>query len=1288
MPTLTPEAKQLLSSTVRGLRERLIRDIRDEAERRYRLSVPAAQAGLDEGHSRRRERLHSWLDERMRARQRKGETRGEGEHAEQGREALRERLLQEAVTEAGATLINRLVVIRHLEALGFLKPCVVTGGWNSPAYREFRDFSAALLEDETEGYATLLQVVFDELSVNLPGLFGEVGLTGLLPIPPATLREVVTKLDAKELESAWTDDTTLGWVYQYWNDPERERLDAKLGNGGKVEPHEIASKTQMFTERYMVEWLLQNSLGLTWLGICKKNGWPADAERAIATLDARRAEWRRRREAGEVALDAPMPVEGELENAWKYYVPQAIAAEVVAQAPASIRELKLLDPACGSGHFLVIAFDGLAEMYREEARHRGTDCSCEDIAEAILANNLHGIDIDPRAIQIAAAALYLKAKAFAPESRLRTMNLAAPALPLAHLPEDDPSVVQLCRELRKETGVAEDLTRRLVTALAGASHLGPLLKMDLAVDEALESAEVVSERVRPRRAQPVEPSTVEQVKRAPSEARATVLRKVEQLLARHSASEDLGLRLHGEQLAAGVRFARMVTEGKYDVVVGNPPYQGTQRLADTAYLDRTYHLSKEDLYAVFMERGLELARRSGLEAFVTIRSWMYVSHFRRFRESLLSTYQLCVLADLGTGGFEAVGVEAVMAVWRKAPPGDTTSIALRSVGRKAAELVGQPNRFAFCGALLRRIPGAPIVYQWSQEFVLRYLTLPKLGLESPARVGMKTSNNARFVRYPWEVARAEVDAFRVADPRLPRSKWVPYVKGAEGKAWIEPLANVVRWWRNGLEIRLALQAAYGQAPQCERLYFVPGVAFTTIARRFLARVHRYRSIFDVAGSSVFCADPADIVCLLNSERARWFVEAVNPTINFQVGDVNRLPRLPIAGAAAILEKLQTAFSEHEAHRETSVEFKRPGPSPWPYAQDWAQRAVDRAEGDPLPPYEPVYEPPSPESFVSFAVGLALGRFGAPHEEVLARAPDLALPAGILFVAPDGADGLEHSACTRLHEAWMEHGATVGRGDDVRGYLRRAFFEYHRKLYENRPIYLPLSSAKRSYVAFVSIHRWTDDTLKVLLAEYLLPERRRLEAELEELRRARIEPMSRGRFEKRWVEVQRLLEELSGFVDKVIEVAERGPPCPDEDTGKREVNAPFALDLDDGVMINSAALWPLLEPQWKDPRRWWKELATARGRKDYDWAHLAARYFPARVRHKCVADPSLAVAHRCFWELHAAKAYAWELRLQGQGFADGAIDEIGADSARPRFLEEHAEAAVEIRAAEQMNRRAR
>ena len=148
-------------------------------------------------------------------------------------------------------------------------------------------------------------------------------------------------------------------------------------------------------------------------------------------------------------------------------------------------------------------------------------------------------------------------------------------------------------------------------------------------------------------------------------------------------------------------------------------------------------------------------------------------------------------------------------------------------------------------------------------------------------------------------------------------------------------------------------------------------------------------------------------------------------------------------------------------------------------------------------------------------------------------------------------------------------------------------------------------------------------------------------------------------------------------------AEKGPPPTDANPKKcppREVDARYAPDLDDGVMINSAALWPLLEPQWKDPKKWWKQLATEKGfrGKHFDWSHLAMGYWPTRVDAKCQEDPSLAVAHGCFWKYHPERAYEWELRLQYEIEPDFTIDEEGSNDYRTAFLAEHAERAQEIR----------
>ncbi len=260
---------------------------------------------------------------------------------------------------------------------------------------------------------------------------------------------------------------------------------------------------------------------------------------------------------------------------------------------------------------------------------------------------------------------------------------------------------------------------------------------------------------------------------------------------------------------------------------------------------------------------------------------------------------------------------------------------------------------------------------------------------------------------------------------------------------------------------------------------------------------------------------------------------------------------------------------------------------------------------------------------------------------------------------DQRDGLGQPAAAALHQAWARHGAAISSNRTLRDWLRLDFFkDVHKGMYENRPIHWPLSSSGKTFVAWVNIHRLDEGTLKVLLADHLLPARSRIDGELDDLRQVRDSEDRRAAREadSRIGKLSRWREELQEFIAAVEHCADHGAPPTDGRCTAREQDAIYAPDLDDGVMINSAALWPLLEPQWKDPKKWWKELASAQGKKDYDWAHLAMRYWPTRVDAKCQQDPSLAVAHGCFWRYHPDRAWAWELRLQQEIAPDFRIEE--------------------------------
>jgi len=1212
MPEMAPEAMDALSASVRRLRTLLEEDLARQLERRFRLSVPALQAGLDEKELILRTRLEAWFAERSRARSATG-----GQPGDKTLAAVR----KEAESEMAALALLRLFLLRQLEAAGVSQPALLSGGWNSQAYLEFQAHAPALTAsqaaDDYAGLDCLLRVLFDELAVDLPGLYGERPLDRYFSLSPSTLREVVDLLNAPELATVWDDDTTLGWVYQFWNDPQREAIDERVGPRGKISAQEIASKTQLFTERYMVEWLLENSVGRI----------------ALAMREARRKGL-----ATQPTTKNPSPM----------FV-QSAASVDPRGLPSRVKELKILDPACGSGHFLAGAFDLLVSLYREEAVDLGVVMTDEAIAESILRHNVHGIDIDGRAVQVAAAALYLKARRLARNCPIPPMNLVSTAFDLDGLSEDDPAIAALARALPEARGnVAEALS-----ALRHVGVRGSLMRFGRKTDT-LELFEG-----------------------------ATVSSQIEQFVISHLRADDLGVRFDGTQLAAGFRLRSLLVEGRYDVVVFNPPYLATSKIDLPPTVLAEAFADSPDLFAAFVERALELCKPSGLIAFVALSNWMFLSSFRATRERILAGHIL-LIADVGKGAFRRASklIQSAMVVASPKPQPESKSLAARVGSRDAISpsqtveiaeaLKDDASYAAFDPAAFSRVEGAPLLFWLDPAFMRRYSELGKIGQVAECIGGIATTNNDRFLRAIWEVPARQA---RAASSPTEVGPYLPYLKGAEGREWIEPYRWLLRTEHSALELRLLQPNLKVARPT------TLGVAYTTIGHRFGTRLHTVASVRDVSGASVFAGPTAttdELVCALNRSVVRELASGLNPTVNFQLGDVRRLPFDPVENAPEIVEVLRGAFAGEERGSELSLDYKAPTSSTWEAAQGWAQCAVNRHAGEPLPPLSLKQDEPPAWLRISHALGVALGRFDP--EGGLATDKDRGLPDGILLLG-SASPSLNHPACETLRESWKAVAEEIGEGGDLADYLRTRFFAEHRRLYEGRPIHLPLSSAKRAYVAYVCIHSFRPDTLSVLLAEHLLPEKRRVEGELTDLREARQAGKRKGALEKRFADVQKLLEELSDFIDKVAEVADKGPPSPDSKTQEREVDARYAFELDDGVMLNSAALWPLLEPQWKDPKKLWKELANAQGKKEYDWAHLAARYFPKRVGEKCVTDPSLAVAHHCFWELHPAEAYAWELRLQDEIKPDFTIDEPGSVEARARFLEDHAAEAAELHATE-------
>ena len=357
--------------------------------------------------------------------------------------------------------------------------------------------------------------------------------------------------------------------------------------------------------------------------------------------------------------------------------------------------------------------------------------------------------------------------------------------------------------MERETGIPAHLTQRLLDALVGADYWGSLLKIDAAVDT------VIQEMVEPfGSAAPVQgdlmggfPAEQQRLTMSADAAKAALTARLERFLHAHSHGDDLGLKLKGEQLAAGVRFVRLAQEGAYDLVVANPPYQATSKMSDSKYIEKHYPLGKSDLYAAFLLRGLQLVCAGGVSAMLTMRNWMFLTQYKDMRSWLLESADLRALGDLSSGAFQEISAAQVVvsvsmaAFWNHRPHGNN-SVALRAFDdesrtqmgeteRKRAAVLCHKGRYEFDPAELKVVPEWPLVYWWDVEFLARYAEAPKLGDRYQSRKGTWTSDNARFLRYPHEVVSADFHERALGPDDIWRGKWLSYVGGAKGEKWLD-----------------------------------------------------------------------------------------------------------------------------------------------------------------------------------------------------------------------------------------------------------------------------------------------------------------------------------------------------------------------------------------------------------------------------------------------------------------------------------------------------------------------
>lgn len=1188
--------------------------------------------------------------------------------------------------EASFTWLNRLVALRMLEerrliqisvgkllkSNGFIYWLAAEG--NEDSYRLHQQGELPL-DALGEGpahraYRRYLLDLCGTLARDVSVLFDPDTLASRLFPRPTVLRELLGAMDAEDpagdlhLAQAWKagNEEAIGWVYESFVTVEKATVFAGFDRGEKARAEQIPAATEVFTPRWVVRFLVENSLGRLWV---------------------------------------EMHADSALKEKLGYLVP----AGWKRRPMRPVKQIRFLDPACGSMHFGLVAFDLFAEMYREELERAGQSGwpaepsvkAEEEIPAAIIHNNLHGIDLDLRAVQLSALALYLRARSANPKCPFTDRNLACA------------NVEQITggrlHSLVSEAGLDHPVYARLLEALVqrfrDSDNLGSLLRPEKDIEALAEEEKRRALRGRQRELD-LPGRTVELFDS--QEGVATffdtlseeILSRLDAMVVRsRKAGSDPGHLV--SEAAKGLRFARLVSH-RYDVVATNPPYMNSRNMSAVMRSYLSDHLSegKEDLYAAFILRCSELLSPAGLLAMVTQQSFMFIKSYEQMREVLRDRHAVASMAHLGPRAFaqakgEKVNTAAFVLESHEGRERNdaATGTYFRLVKMKDAE--GKRQAFEEALAALRAgtphplvyryrqgdfdaIPGSPWVYWITEGIRAQFARRLSIGSLCQPVAGLRSSDNKRFLRLWWEVGIRLVGRGSLTgkDFISMGMKWAPYMKGGRTKRWWGNQECVVKWSMGGEEVGQAIIEAYPYLGRAwvggSKFYFRRGVTWTFVSSgQFCARLSPGGFIFDVAGSSVFPENIPFILGIMNSSFSQYALKLINPTVNYQVGDLARLP-VPASSSPlleSLVERAVELARQDSTEDDTTYDFIAPpawsdgleavaarkseladverrideevyrlyGIGPGDRRAIEAELASPAEEQDPVEGDSGKGEQEEPEEqlqengdelarrWVDYAVGLSLGRFqpGVEHglgrgrftEAAASRLRELAASEGILALDPGQPLDLAARVLAILEAALgVEAAYEMARRFDggaspleaLQEWLGRGFWPRHKQRYRKRPIYWPLQSPAKRYTVWVFHERLSPDSLPHIRNSLVEPRIRLAERQAQDLR-------SRAQSDRKLAkQADRLLEladDLRRFSAHLKEAAEAG----------------WTPHIDDGVLLNAAPLHELL-PSWPETRKAWQELSEGR----YEWAGQAMAYWPDRVRKACLANRSLAIAH--------------------------------------------------------------
>lgn len=1052
--------------------------------------------------------------------------------------------------------------------------------------------SGSIMADDPQGlaYGLLLQSECRFWNRNLPFMFESVvhesGRVDELLMPADLLAEgsvLRNAVEAMTPEDCGVDDPSgnveiIGWLYQYYISERKNEVMDGFKKNHKAGADEIPAATQLFTPDWIVRYLVQNTVGRLWV-----QSHP----------------------------------DSQLYKNWDYYIQPSEDGSTENEDILNIQtpeELTVCDPACGSGHMLTYAFDLLYEIYEEEGY------APSDIPGLILKHNLYGMEIDERAVSLAAFALTMKAR-----SRSRRFFKK----------QVEPNIQRIAPISFEEGEVAElndlyqvNLDSMVWNTYAKADVYGSLIQPPRELVDLASSAEDTEDEI---------------------------------------TLADSLLRECADEVFAQTRYLAR----KYMAVVANPPYMGAKNMSAELkqFVQDHYEDVKADLYGCFYVRFLKFAMEYGLEGMVLGDTWMFIKTFEEMRKDLIKKRRIesfLHIRDI-TNHPDIFGANAAFIICPcYVSHKKTTFIKLTQTGvvRKRFELLSilaadkskacfEVNQHEFV-----QIPGSPIVY-WLSEAVFKIFDRKiakgaggdALSDIADVAQGVTTGDNARFLRFWWECYCRTIQFDRISLQETPLQRWVPCDKGGGFRRWSGNNEYIVDWTENGEK----LFDFPGSTPRNREITFKNALACSKISSgqpSFRRRNHG----FAYSDAAVALSDStllSELNCFLNSTTALTIMQALSPTLNFEVGQIRSLPcKFGISANWRDREKELVSASEKDWDSfETSWDFQRfalldpdQGAQAGNLLEDavlhlreyWhrvseeqRQREIRNNEmvadaygvRDDVPcdvPLERVslkrnvafaYPKDTPgvrnekfaqdvvKELISYAVGCMFGRYsldkpglilasqGETLDDYHAQIPNPSFGPDADNVIPvTETDCFEDDIVTRFRrfltvafgkENLAANIAYIEQvlGKSIRKYFVNDFYNDHVKMYSNRPIYWQYSSQtsnKGSFKALVYLHRYTPKTTNVVL-NYLRDYANKIADIADSL-----EHSDRAADQKQAAKLRKAVLECKDYEDQTLyPLATRN----------------LEMDLDDGVLVNYLRMGkalrsiPAIEKKRKEVSTW-------------------------------------------------------------------------------------------------------